>query len=66
MVRTTSRQAVAGLSLLGLSLVSCVVLVADFVYGVVVACAVAAPLAVGALAIWFGIPLWRRWRGDPN
>ena len=66
MVRTASRQAVVGMSLLGLSLVACVVLVADFVYGSVIAAAVAIPLGVGAIAVWFGIPLWRRRHGDPS
>ena len=40
MVRTTSRQAVVGLAMLGLALVSCVVLICDFVYGPAVAWAV--------------------------
>lgn len=66
MVRTTSHQAIAGLIGLGVSLISCVVLVADFVYGPVVAICVAIPLGVGSLGMWFGLPLWRRFKGDPN
>ncbi len=66
MIRTISRQAVVGLSLLGLSLVAAVILVADFVYGPVAAAAVGAPVAIGALGIWFWLPLRRRWRGDPE
>ena len=65
MIRTTSKQAVVGLGLLGVALVACVVLVADFVYGSAVAAWVTVPLAIGAIGMWFGIPLSRRWRGDP-
>ena len=66
MIRTTSHQAVAGLAALGVSLVSCIILVADFVYGSSVALLVAVPLCIGAVWMWFGLPLWRRWRGDPS
>jgi len=66
MVRTSSRQAVAGLASLGVSLLACVVLVADFVYGAVLAMAVAVLLGGGALWLWFGLPLMRRLRGDPS
>ncbi|MCY7299026.1 MAG: DUF6328 family protein [Ilumatobacteraceae bacterium] len=66
MVRTSSRQAVAGLAWLGVSLLACVVLVADFVYGAVLAVAVAVPLGAGAVWLWFGLPLMRRLRGDPS
>jgi amino acid transporter len=65
MIRTTSHQAVLGLAALGVSLISSVILVADFVYGSGVALLVAVPLCLGALWMWFGLPLWRRWRGDP-
>lgn len=65
MIRTTSHQATAGLAALGVSLVSCVILVADFVYGSSVALLVALPMCIVALGMWFGLPLWRRWRGDP-
>lgn len=66
MVVTTSRQAVVGLTMLGVALVACVVLISDFVYGPVLATAVSLPLGLGALGMWFGLPLVRRWRGDPN
>jgi len=66
MVRTSSRQAVAGLASLGVSLLACVVLVADFVYGAVLAMAVAVPLGGGAMWLWFGLPLMRRLRDDPS
>jgi hypothetical protein len=39
--------------------------VADFVYGRFVALAVAIPLGIGSLWMWFGLPLWRRVHGDP-
>jgi len=66
MVRTSSRQAVAGLASLGMSLLACVFLVADFVYGTVLAMVVAVPLGGGAMWLWFGLPLMRRFRGDPS
>jgi amino acid transporter len=66
MIRTTSKQAVVGLAMLGLALVCCVVLICDFVYGPVVAWTVSVPLGLGALGMWFGLPLARRWRGDPR
>jgi hypothetical protein len=65
MISTATRQAVAALVSLGISLIACVVLVADFVYGPFVALTVAVPLGVGALWMWFGLPLWRRLHGDP-
>lgn len=65
MIRTATRQAVAALASLGLSLMACVVLVADLVYGAIVAFAVAIPLGAGAIWLWFGLPLWRRFHGDP-
>jgi amino acid transporter len=65
MIRTTSHQATAGLAALGVSLVSCVILVTDFVYGSSVALLVALPVCIVALGMWFGLPLWRRWHGDP-
>lgn len=65
MIRTATHQAIAALVSLGISLIACVVLVADFVYGPSVALAVAIPLGIGALWLWFGLPLWRRVHGDP-
>ena len=65
MIRTATHQAVAALVSLGISLIACVVLVADFVYGSSVALAVAIPLGLGSLWMWFGLPLWRRVHGDP-
>lgn len=65
MIRTATRQAIAALVSLGISLIACVVLVADLVYGPAVAFAVAIPLGIGALWLWFGLPLWRRVHGDP-
>jgi hypothetical protein len=66
MIRTTSRQAVVALGLLGVSLVACVVLVSVFVYGSVIAFWVTLPLGVCTLGMWFALPLVRRWRGDPS
>lgn len=66
MIKTTSRQAVAGLALIGVSLLACVVLVADFVYGSVIAVTVTIPVGLGMIGMWFGLPLIRRWRGDPH
>lgn len=65
MIRTATHQAITALVSLGISLIACVVLVADLVYGASVAFAVAAPLGGGALWLWFGLPLWRRTHGDP-
>jgi hypothetical protein len=65
MIRTATHQAIAALASLGISLIAGVVLVADLVYGASVAFAVATPLAIGALWLWFGLPLWRRIHGDP-
>ncbi len=65
MIRTISHQATAGLAVLGVSLICCVILVADFVYGSTAALFVALPLCIGSVWMWFGLPLWRRWRGDP-
>ena len=65
MIKTATHQAIVALVALGVSLIACVVLVADFVYGPIVALAVAIPLGVGSLWMWFGLPLWRRFHGDP-
>ena len=65
MIRTASHQAIAALAALGVSLLSCVTLVADFVYGPLVALTVVVPLGVGSVWMWFGLPLMRRLRGDP-
>jgi predicted membrane channel-forming protein YqfA (hemolysin III family) len=65
MIRTTSHQAIAALVALGISLISCVILIANFIYGPTVALAVATPLGIGSLWMWFGLPLWRRLHGDP-
>ena len=66
MIKTATRQAVAALVSLGVSLVAGVVLVADYVYGLSVALAVAVPLGIGTVWLWFGLPLWRRRHGDPS
>jgi Family of unknown function (DUF6328) len=65
MIRTATHQAIGALVALGMSLIACVVLVTDLVYGPWVALFVAAPLGLGASWLWFGLPLWRRWHGDP-
>jgi predicted membrane channel-forming protein YqfA (hemolysin III family) len=65
MIRTTSHQAIGGLIALGTALLACVGLVADFVYDAWAAFLVGIPLAVGGLWMWFGLPLYRRVRGDP-
>ena len=63
MVRTVTRQAVAAVGLLGVSLLAAVYLVLDVIYSGVVAAPVTA--AVGALAAvtWVGVPLSRRQDG---
>ena len=66
MITTATHQAIAALVALGISLIAGVVLVADLVYGPAVAFAVATPLGIGALWLWFGLPLWRRFHGDPS
>jgi archaellum biogenesis protein FlaJ (TadC family) len=66
MIRTATHEAIAALVSLAISLLACVVLVTDLVYGPVAAFGVAIPLGVGALWLWFGLPLWRRFHGDPT
>lgn len=60
MIRTTSRQAVTALALLGLALVASVSLVVELVYGTAPAVAAGAVLGVLVLSVWFGLPLRRR------
>ena len=65
MLRTAARQAVVALCLLCVSLSASVVLVTDLVYGNDVVLYVVLPIGVLALWSWFGLPLLRRFRGDP-
>lgn len=64
MVRTASRQAVAALVFVGVALVACAALVADLVYGVLVAQVITVVLTLMILVMWFALPLMRRFRGD--
>jgi Family of unknown function (DUF6328) len=64
MIRTTSRQAVAALALLGVALVASVALVVELVYGTAPAVAAGAVVGLLVLSVWFGLPLRRRISGD--
>jgi len=60
MVRTTSHQAIVGLAALGVSLIACVMLVADFVYGSGVALLVALPMVDVDVVRLANVGRWRR------
>jgi len=62
MLRTTSHQAVAALGLLAVAVSAVSFLVTSVLYGTGVATAAAAGLFGFAIAVWFALPLWRRFR----
>jgi O-antigen/teichoic acid export membrane protein len=64
LLKTAIRQMVTALILLGISITAVVFLVTDLLFGALPAALVAAALALLIVAIWFGLPLLRRWRGD--
>ncbi len=63
LITTASRQAVAALTLLAVTLGSVVFLVMDVVYGLVVAVPATAVAILLAAVTWFALPLARRRRG---
>lgn len=60
MVRTVSRQAIVGLVMLGVSMVACLALVCDLVYGGWTSVAFTVALTVLIVLVWFVLPLLRR------
>jgi len=65
LVLTANRLAIAGLAVLAVSIVAVVLLVADFVFGTVVADATTGSIAGVFLVLWYGLPLYGRLR-DPS
>ena len=64
MVQTASRQSVAGLIFLAVSLASCFGLVAQALHGWTVAIASTAAFASVLVTTWYGLPSTRRLRGS--
>lgn len=64
MLRTFTRQAISAIALLAIAMTSVVFLVTDMVYGGNAALPLAAAMFAFCLALWFGLPLARRLRGD--
>ncbi len=62
LLRVCARLAIAGLTALGLCLTAVVFLVGHVVYGPVLALSITAVAAGAVLALWYGLPLWRRRR----
>jgi hypothetical protein len=63
LVRTATRQAIAALVLLAVSLTAVVLLVTNALYGRSLSLVVAASLLLLAAVTWFGLPLHRRRTG---
>ena len=64
LVATANGLAIAGLVALAVSIVAVVLLVADFVFGTVVADATTGCIAGVFLVLWHGLPLYGRLRGS--
>ena len=62
MLQTANTFAIVGTVLLSLAIGGVVFVVTDVLYGVGIATAVAATVAVVMARLWFGLPLWRRAR----
>lgn len=62
MLRTASRQAIGATGLLAIATTAVVFLVTDVIFSGSLALPVAAATFVGALLVWFGLPLVRRRR----
>ena len=60
MLKTANSFAIVGTFLLSLAIGGAVFVVADLLYGVVIAGAVAGVVVAGMAWLWFGLPLWRR------
>ncbi|MFN0090378.1 MAG: DUF6328 family protein [Acidimicrobiales bacterium] len=60
MVRTSARQALTGLALLGVALVACFGLVVELMYGGLASLVVVLVSSAFVFAVWFGLPLRRR------
>ena len=63
LIRTATRQAVAALALLAVSLTSVVLLVTNALYGRTLSVVAAASLLALVSVTWFGLPLYRRHTG---
>ena len=63
LIRTATRQAVAALALLAVSLTSVVLLVTNALYGRALSVVAASSLLVFMSVTWFGLPLYRRHTG---
>lgn len=64
LLRTATRQTVTALALLAVALGAVVFLVTDVLYGSWVSVPLTAALLALAVVTWFGVPLYRRLRGD--
>ena len=64
MIKTSSRQTVAAVVLLGIALVAVVFLVTDVLYAGTASVPVASVVALLAIVAWFTIPLARRHHGE--
>lgn len=64
MLRTSTRQAICAIALLAIAMTSVVFLVTDMVYGGNAALPSAVAMCAFCLALWFGLPLARRLRGE--
>jgi len=65
LLRTANREAIAGMAFLALGMTGSVFLIADVVFGLGFAGAIAG-VAAGAFAwLWFGLPLLRRAQAGP-
>jgi hypothetical protein len=64
LVRTATRQGIAGMALLAVSLAAVVYLVTDLLYGRAASIPVTTALSLLVLGTWFALPLRRRLRSD--
>jgi len=60
MLLISSRLAVLGTAFLGLGIVCSLFMVADVLFGDVVALGLAVVIAIVIAALWYGLPIWRR------
>jgi hypothetical protein len=62
MLQTANRLTLVGVGLLAAAMTGAILIVADLLFGLPVAVVGAASVAVVLVALWFGLPLWRRAR----
>lgn len=65
-VITGNRLAIAGIAWLGLAMCGAILLVSDFLFSATVAVATTVPIALILIAVWFGSPLYRQFRGHDH